>query len=118
VPERRKPLEPKTTGAVTPSGGKQLPRFIPPMLAKPGEPFDSEKHLFEIKWDGTRTLALGKGKDKGLAGKMEHGIKELKNKAHLEKASFQVRRDRGHAIKDIDHAIHQLHEAIAYVKKK
>jgi DNA ligase D-like protein (predicted ligase) len=58
VPARRKPLEPKTTGAVTPSGGKQLPRFIPPMLAKPGEPFDSEKHLFEIKWDGTRTLAF------------------------------------------------------------
>jgi DNA ligase D-like protein (predicted ligase) len=28
------------------------------MLAKPGEPFDSGNHLFEIKWDGTRTLAF------------------------------------------------------------
>jgi DNA ligase D-like protein (predicted ligase) len=28
------------------------------MLAKPGEPFDSGNHLFEIKWDGTRTVAF------------------------------------------------------------
>jgi ATP-dependent DNA ligase len=28
------------------------------MLAKPGVPFDSSEHLFEIKWDGTRALAL------------------------------------------------------------
>jgi ATP-dependent DNA ligase len=33
-----------------------LPEFIPPMLAMPGEPFDSDEHLFEIKWDGTRVL--------------------------------------------------------------
>ncbi len=31
----------------------ELPRFVPPMLAKPGVPFDSPEHLFEIKWDGT-----------------------------------------------------------------
>ena len=36
----------------------QLPAFIAPMLAKPGAPFDSPEHLFEIKWDGTRTLAF------------------------------------------------------------
>jgi ATP-dependent DNA ligase len=36
----------------------ELPRFVPPMLAKPGDPFDSSEHLFEIKWDGTRVLAL------------------------------------------------------------
>jgi bifunctional non-homologous end joining protein LigD len=36
----------------------ELPQFIPPMLAKPGTPFDSKDHLFEIKWDGTRTLAF------------------------------------------------------------
>src|SRR5713101_5321412 len=36
----------------------ELPRFVPPMLAKPGEPFDSLEHLFEIKWDGTRALAF------------------------------------------------------------
>ncbi len=28
------------------------------MLARPGAPFDSDTHLFEIKWDGTRMLAF------------------------------------------------------------
>jgi len=28
------------------------------MLAKPGVPFDSQEHLFEVKWDGTRVLAF------------------------------------------------------------
>jgi len=36
----------------------ELPRFVPPMLAKRGTPFDSPEHLFEIKWDGTRALAF------------------------------------------------------------
>jgi bifunctional non-homologous end joining protein LigD len=36
----------------------ELPRFVPPMLAKPGVPFDSPEHLFEIKWEGTRILAF------------------------------------------------------------
>jgi ATP-dependent DNA ligase len=36
----------------------ELPRHIEPMLAKIGEPFDSDEYLFEIKWDGTRTLAF------------------------------------------------------------
>ena len=36
----------------------ELPRFIPPMLAKSGVPFDSQEHLFELKWDGTRVLAF------------------------------------------------------------
>jgi len=35
-----------------------LPDFIAPMLAKSGAPFDSEEHLFEVKWDGTRALAF------------------------------------------------------------
>ena len=35
----------------------QLPRFVAPMLAKAGRPFDSADYLFEIKWDGTRVLA-------------------------------------------------------------
>ncbi len=35
-----------------------LPPFVPPMLARPGVPFDSDEHLFEIKWDGTRMLAF------------------------------------------------------------
>jgi len=28
-----------------------------PMLAVPREPFDSPEYLFELKWDGVRTLA-------------------------------------------------------------
>jgi ATP-dependent DNA ligase len=28
------------------------------MLAQPGAPFDSDDHLFEIKWDGVRMLAI------------------------------------------------------------
>ena len=35
-----------------------LPKFIAPMLAKPGRPFDSDECVFEIKWDGTRALAF------------------------------------------------------------
>ncbi len=35
-----------------------LPPFVLPMLARPGAPFDSDEHLFEIKWDGTRMLAF------------------------------------------------------------
>jgi ATP-dependent DNA ligase len=36
----------------------ELPRFVPPMLAKRRAPFDSSEHLFEVKWDGTRVLAF------------------------------------------------------------
>ncbi len=35
----------------------ELP-FVPPMLARLGEPFDAEDHLFEVKWDGYRALVL------------------------------------------------------------
>jgi len=31
---------------------------IHPMLAHSSKPFDSEKHLFEIKWDGSRCIAF------------------------------------------------------------
>ncbi len=37
---------------------KELPDFIPPMLAETGTPFDSDDYLFEIKWDGVRVLAF------------------------------------------------------------
>lgn len=37
---------------------RRLPDFIKPMLAETGEPFDSPKHLFEIKWDGIRAMAF------------------------------------------------------------
>src|SRR5262245_28228111 len=36
----------------------EFPKFVSPMLAKVGEPFDSDQYFFEIKWDGTRTLAF------------------------------------------------------------
>ena len=35
----------------------KLPTFIRPMMAVPGCPFDSEDHLFEVKWDGIRAMA-------------------------------------------------------------
>jgi bifunctional non-homologous end joining protein LigD len=34
---------------------------IAPMLAYPADPFDSRRHLYEIKWDGTRCLLFKKG---------------------------------------------------------
>jgi ATP-dependent DNA ligase len=30
---------------------------VSPMLASPAKPFDSDEHLFEVKWDGVRALA-------------------------------------------------------------
>ena len=40
-----------------------LPEFVPPMLARlEREPFDSDRHVFEVKWDGIRALAfVGEG---------------------------------------------------------
>ena len=40
-----------------------LPSFQP-MLAFPAAPFDSDDHLFEVKWDGIRALAYLDGKTK------------------------------------------------------
>ncbi len=40
-----------------------LDKKITPMLASSGQPFDSSKHLYEIKWDGIRVLAFF-GKDR------------------------------------------------------
>lgn len=41
-----------------------LPERIAPMLAKAREaPFDSDDHLFEIKWDGTRCVAFVESSD-------------------------------------------------------
>jgi bifunctional non-homologous end joining protein LigD len=38
--------------------GPGLPDALSPMLARTSEPFDSDRHLFEIKWDGLRALAF------------------------------------------------------------
>jgi hypothetical protein len=36
---------------------------IRPMLAKSSPHFDSERHIFELEWDGTSCIAfIGKGK--------------------------------------------------------
>lgn len=35
-----------------------LPSFIRPMLAASAEPFNSDEHIFEPKWDGIRCLAF------------------------------------------------------------
>jgi len=39
-----------------------LERKILPMLSSSGRPFDSEEHLFDVKWDGIRMLAFIGGK--------------------------------------------------------
>ena len=31
-------------------------RNIAPMIVSPSDPFDSPRHVFEIKWDGTRAI--------------------------------------------------------------
>jgi len=42
-----------------PTSASSLPAKLVPMLARStAEPFDSDLHLFEIKWDGTRALAF------------------------------------------------------------
>jgi len=40
-----------------------LEEKISPMQAYSSKPFDSEKHIFEIKWDGTRCILFLKGKE-------------------------------------------------------
>jgi hypothetical protein len=56
---------------------RALPDFVPPMLAKIGrEPFVSDEHLFEIKWDGTRAIALVEGGDYRLLNRKRRPAKE------------------------------------------
>ena len=44
------------------------------MLAQPGQPFDSEEHLFEIKWDGTRAQARIEGGRARLTNRRRRGL--------------------------------------------
>jgi bifunctional non-homologous end joining protein LigD len=53
-----------------------LPKFIPPMLAKHVEPFDSEAHFFEVKWDGIRALAFLEGECTRLLSRRETPLLE------------------------------------------
>ena len=52
-----------------------LPSFVEPMLAAIGKPFDSERHLFEIKWDGTRALAFVESGDYRLLNRRKRNSK-------------------------------------------
>src|SRR4051812_17250717 len=60
-PLRRRTRRPAEIGASAAADPRRLPAFVEPMLARPSEPFDSAKHLFEIKWDGTRALCFRDG---------------------------------------------------------
>ena len=51
-----------------------LPEFVEPMLAKPGDPFDSERHLFELKWDGIRALAFLEEEGPRLRGRRKSDL--------------------------------------------
>ena len=55
---------------------------LQPMLAVAGEPFDSEHHLFEVKWDGVRCLAA-----------VEHGAVRLWGRACAEYTERYPERD-------------------------
>jgi ATP-dependent DNA ligase len=37
--------------------------IIKPMFAKSSTPFDSQKHVFELKWDGSRCIAFVDSKE-------------------------------------------------------
>jgi len=39
------------------AAARRLPEHIEPMLARIGEVFDADDHLFEIKWDGVRAIS-------------------------------------------------------------
>src|SRR5690606_32812469 len=43
-----------------------------PMLARIGAPFDSDRHLFEVKWDGIRSLAFCEGGAYRLSSRTRH----------------------------------------------
>lgn len=52
-----------------------LPEFVAPMLATlVEEPFDSERHLFEIKWDGIRALSFVEGGAARVRSRNRHDL--------------------------------------------
>jgi len=53
------------------------PEFIKPMLAKSSEPFDSENHIFELKWDGTRCILFF---EKGKIKLQNRRLKDITNR--------------------------------------
>lgn len=53
-----------------------IPEFIPPMLAKTVEPFDSDEFIFEVKWDGTRALAFADGEHYWWTNRRQNDLTE------------------------------------------
>ncbi len=51
-----------------------LPQHIAPMLARSGQPFDSDAHVFEIKWDGVRCIAYVEGGALRLHGRRRRDL--------------------------------------------
>jgi len=58
------------------SAVERLPDFVEPMLAKlEKRPFDSDAHLFEIKWDGIRALTFIEGGAHRLLSRRRNDMK-------------------------------------------
>ncbi len=53
-----------------------LPTFVSPMLARSGQPFDDVDWLFEVKWDGFRTLCRRDASDGQLLGRRRTSFTE------------------------------------------
>ena len=66
-----------------------------PMLAQSSEPFDSERHLFEIKWDGIRCIAFINGKHVRLQNR---GLQDISN--NFPEVTAYLKRLRKHGILD------------------
>jgi DNA ligase D-like protein (predicted ligase) len=52
-----------------PKPSKALPAFVEPMLAVLSEPFESDRHLYELKWDGFRSLCFSEASGFRLVGR-------------------------------------------------
>jgi len=52
------------------------------MLAKPGKAFDSDDHVFELKWDGMRTLAFVEGGAVQLINRQKNVVTERYPELH------------------------------------
>jgi ATP-dependent DNA ligase len=60
------------------SADPHLPEWIAPMLAASAdEPFDSSDHLFEVKWDGTRTIAFADASGLRLLNRRRTEMREI-----------------------------------------
>jgi bifunctional non-homologous end joining protein LigD len=70
--------------------GSLLTEKIAPMLAYSSKPFDSVKHLFEIKWDGARCLLFLKDQQLRLQNRRLHDITSRYPELRRLAGQFQV----------------------------